>query len=177
MGEQPGGAANQAAAMTEESAVAAAAAATMSRGNSNNSSTLSGGGLGNDAMAEIEAALDNFACAARSDTDSMAELVKSNAALVQTNEKLAAEAAKAGGVARKLHDQLVKMAKQPAPSPLAETKPPRRNLDRRYKNKTKRGPGGDGACGVCGWDDHEDARCFERPENAASRLANWKSCL
>ena len=58
---------------------------------------LGGDGLSPDAMAEIEAALDNFACAARSDQDSLAELVRSNAALVRTNEKLVAKAAKAGG--------------------------------------------------------------------------------
>ena len=126
-------------------------------------------------MAEIEAALDNFACATWADTESMAELIKSNAALVLTNERLAAEAAKAACVARGLHAQLVQMAKltkQPAPTPLDEAKPPRRNLDKKYKNKKGKGPGNDGACGVCRWDDHVDTRCFKRPENVGARPGN-----
>ena len=67
---------------------------------------LGGDGLSPDAMAEIEAALENFACAARSDQDSLAELVKSNAALVRANERLVTETAKSGNLARSLHAQL-----------------------------------------------------------------------
>ncbi len=68
---------------------------------------LPGNSLGTDVMAKIKAAFNNFSCAARSDTDSMAELVKSNVALICTNKKLVAKAANVGGVVRDLHAQLV----------------------------------------------------------------------
>ena len=151
-----------------------------------------GNGLDADALSEIESALDNFACAARTEQDAMAELIKSNAALVAANQKLTDEVIKAGGLNRNMYNQLTKLAKltgQPAPAPLADSTAGRGRGGRAgrgsrtgqraggYTNKTERGPGGAGACSVCGWSDHPEARCYEKPENAGLRPSNWKSCL
>ena len=135
--------------------------------------------------------MDNWACAARADQNSMGELIKSNAALVRANKRLAAEVTKSGGMVRNLHAQLSRMAKlanQPAPAPLENARPRSgddrarrggagRGTGRPYTNKTGRGPGGEGACGPCGWADHLDARCYERPDNASRRPSNWKICV
>ena len=160
-----------------------------------------GQGLTPEAVADIETIMTGYANAASADASSIEELTRSVAALTRTNESLTAELAKALGLVRSLHahaSRSAKMAGQNPPAPLEE-KPnnprpaPRQpggrapgrgrgagrgaGAGRGYVPRTTRGPGGQGACGICGWSDHQDAKCWELSENAATRPSNWKSCL
>jgi len=109
-------------------------------------------------LEDLEACFDNLACAAKADQDSIAELVKANAALVKTNKDLTTALAKLAADARA------------AP-----------NTSRKRGGRGRGGGGGgekDGEkCPICNKAGHGKAGCWELPENASKRPDGWKSVL
>ena len=112
-------------------------------------------------LEDLEACFDNLACAAKADQDSIAELVKVNAALVKTNADLTAALAKL----------------------TAESKAQPSNNSRRRGGRNRGGGGGgskDGEgekCPICNHGVHAKEDCWELPQNASKRPAGWKSVL
>ena len=151
------------------------------------------------ALAEMEAALDNFANAARTDNDTVAELTSSIRVLTRNNENLSDALITSNNMLRNLHADYKRMAIQanlPVPPDPSLPPIPRENpggggrgggrggrgggrggRGGRGDERRGRGPGGPGACSICGWNNHIDDTCFEVPANAARRPRNWRSAL
>ena len=92
--------------------------------------------------------MDNLACAARADTATLAELVKSNSALTAANAQLATEVKSLGQVNRHIHRLLREANKKagfkaPASLDEMEQNPPTRNDNRQKHRKQRDGKAAD----------------------------------
>ena len=147
----------------------------------------------------METALDNFANAARTDNDTVAELTSTIRVHIRTNKNLSAALIKSNNMLSNLHVDYKRMAIKanlPIPPDPSPPLPPPTNPGGggrggsrggrgggrgsgrgRGDDRHGRGPGGAGACGICGWSNHAAADCFENPANAARRPMNWRLAL
>ncbi len=110
-------------------------------------------------VGDLEACFDNLANAAKVERTTLDELVKNNGVLTTSNGALVAANREKSAEIKKLRAQIASLGKAPDGNG--------GNSDRQCRHC--KGKGNQGR--------HKDYHCWELPQNAGRRKADWKSCL